>query len=211
MLNLEDRLNLKDVAIIEGFDMVGKTTAVRYLFPNALPYFANHTLTDETIGRDDSWVLGYSLLSLLQRYRLVASPLVINRGPASGVVYSLLYRGKNPHLDKVVDYYSKWNYFTHKISHLHVRHHDKESAKILFEKSQSRTVVNDLDKVFDSFSSFEDYWEMYLLAEKYYKETYQRLNITPTIIESIANGGYIITEQVSVEALSEVSGVITTV
>lgn len=170
--------------IVEGFEMVGKTTyaqkVVRGLTPRAVLYHADHDLTDKTIGRDNSWTIGYGIFDLLSHADLEET-VVIDRHVASSYAYQKLYGG-TPLSEEVIEYYKNNEFFHNSISHIHIQHLDRDNAFAIYQKSQSREKnCNELSNKYDQFESFDQYWERYLRAQEYFLEAYLKLKIVPTV------------------------------
>lgn len=191
---LTNSLHKNKIVIVEGFDMVGKTSAVERFFSDYETYFATHDLTDVTIGRDNSWTIGYGVVDLLSQMKTLPK-LVINRGVVSSAVYSDLY-GTVPStkvLEKVLDWYACNEFFAKSITHIYVSHFDYHSAKVLFENSQKRqTNPNELSAKLDKFKSFDAYWNTYNKADELFRQYYRRLGIVPQTIETLRDFNYLV-------------------
>ena len=123
--------------------------------------------------------------------------VVIDRGVSSSFVYKHLY-GMNevsieePTVDKVVDWYSKNEFFKSTVNHIHVCHLRKASARQIFEKSKTREInPNALSAQMDRFNDFDEYWETYLKAEELFDEVYDKLGIEPIYVKTYP-GGFVI-------------------
>lgn len=195
---LHNGMILKDIIIVEGFEMVGKSTAIKNLFVKEgyTSYHATHDLTDITVGRNNSWTIGYGVLDFLKQYNqnfLVHFPakVVIDRGIFSSYVYQKLY-GPEGDLDfKILDYYANDEFFHNEITHCYVRPANKAVARMLWENSKNRPKnPNILSNKYDQFKTFEDYWEMYKKAEDLFFESYKIMKIKPYTIQVEFNGTY---------------------
>ena len=169
--------------IVEGFDMVGKTRFLAENLSDYKVYYCNHGLSDETVGRHNSWVIGYGVLDFLSQI-CPEDRIVINRGVASSYVYKRLYDGH--YLDqRILDYYKNNEFFCRKVGHLWIRHHSADTAEQIYGFSQSREKnPNELSAQFDRFNSFSDYWVYYKRAEALFLEVYDKLGIKPRVFET---------------------------
>lgn len=183
----------KKVFIVEGFDMVGKTTAIKNFLPDYDTYFANHDLTDKVVGRDKSWVIGYGVLDLLSQIHSRDIKLVINRGVASSYVYSILYDDQSSLDERVLQWYRHNDFFVNQVGHIYVSHFNEVSARQIYENSLHReTNPNELSAKYDRFNSFEEYWELYQEADRLFNQTYRKLGINPLRIVTLENYEYLI-------------------
>ena len=172
----------KDIYIIEGFDMVGKSTFIEKYMDKFNLYYPTHDLTDKTIGRNNSWVIGYSVIDYLKQ--LSERPrTVISRGVMSGQVYSRIYGNK--FLDNcIIDYFKNDEFFCKEIGHIYLRHRDVESAKKMFEASKSREKnSNEVSAKLDNFRTFDYYWTYYTNADLIFNDMYSKFGIEPRIFE----------------------------
>lgn len=178
-----------DIRIVEGFEKVGKTSFARHVCEEigGRIWHPTHDLIDQTIGRQDSWTLGYAVLDYIiqipQEY-----PVIIDRHVVSSYVYTYYYNKKI--LDpKIADFYKNNAFYKECVTHYHVQHRDKSTAEEIFNSSKSREAnPNRLSAQYDKFSTFEDYWNQYKLFQELFLETYQRLEIYPTIVETYYGG-----------------------
>lgn len=182
------------IIVIEGMDMVGKSTFVEKNFPTYNVYECRHQLTDDTVGRNNSWTIGYGVIDYLEQ--LMTSPdspnlmnllTVINRGVFSSYVYGRLYN--NIVLDpEIIEWYKNNDFFKNTVDHIYVKHHNLETAQIIFDKSQERQQAdNPLSRKFDKFNTFSDYWIRYNQANQLFKEIYEFIGIKPRIFETLPN------------------------
>lgn len=187
--------NANDIILLEGMDMVGKSTFVDKKFPNYFTtYECHHQLTDETVGRDNSWTIGYGIVDFLQQMyqdfcnnNLMNCNVVINRGVFSSYVYKKLYNNKNFD-SKILDFYKNNEFFKNDIEHIYVRHHNLETAEAIFESSKSREVADtEISRKYDNFNTFSDYWIYYCTADQLFKEVYDYVGIKPHIFETLPN------------------------
>lgn len=187
------------VYVVEGFDMVGKSFFMNYVMSDYKVYHATHDLTDETVGRHNSWTIGYGVMDFLSQVGTDNLKVVIDRGVSSSFVYKRLY-GMDAEvcfpgeltIDRVVDWYSKNEFFKSGVNHIHVCHLRKASARQIFEKSKTREVnPNALSAQMDRFSDFDEYWKTYLKAEELFTEVYDKLDIEPIIVKTYP-GGFVI-------------------
>lgn len=177
----------KSITIIEGFDMVGKDTFIRETNHKSKIYHPSHDLTDATIGRDQSWVLGHSIVEFLEQTKGILNEeesLVINRCIASSIVYTRIYNNHN--LPKeVVDWYKNNQFFKNEIRHIYIKHKNEKTAKMIYQLSQTRKVPDNLVSAkLDKFNSFDDYWRMYSFANLKFLEAFNELGIVPEIFVS---------------------------
>lgn len=173
------------IYIIDGFDMVGKTSYIKSNLKGAKYWHPTHDLTDSTIGRVSSWSLGYGVLDFLSQTSL-DQDIVIDRGVASSYVYNLLYIHKK--LPKeVIQYYRDWKWFHKEVKYIHIRHSSENSARKIFSRGQTRgTAQNELSAKYDRFRNFDQYWDRYLEAEKLFTEAYFLLEIIPEYYYTVA-------------------------
>lgn len=183
------------LTIIEGFEMVGKSTFALKCIENPLIYHPDHVLTDATIGRSQSWVIGQSIIDflscgLLDSLESTGTNVVIDRGICSSFVYGILH--SHELIDsKVIDWYKNNKFFKDKVSILYFHHECKESARKLFEESKKRKKnPNKLSAAYDEFSDFENYWRMYCRADALFRESFEILGVRPQFIRT-NYGGYI--------------------
>lgn len=185
-------LNANNIVLVEGFDMVGKNTYVKKNFPHYCKYFEyDHTLTDITGNRDKAWIAGYGIISfldyVLKNTNTTNLHVAINRGVLSSVVYEKIYNRKDIQ-SEILDWYKNNSFFTEEVKHVYVRHHNADTAREIYNKSISREEAsNEINKSYDSFNSFEDYWMVYSLADQLFMNTYKHLGIKPTIVETLPN------------------------
>lgn len=186
------RLFNNNICIVEGFDMVGKSFFMKNFMPEFSIYHANHDLTDQTIGRHNSWAIGYGIIDFLSQTGIGKTKVVIDRGVGSSYVYKMLYEGSSDLISEVVKWYSEDEFFKESVGHIHVCHYNRASAKVIYAKSQSREEnPNKISAQFDKFLSFDEYWEFYEVAEDLFKSVYEKLGIKPIVVKSF-NGGYVI-------------------
>lgn len=182
-----DILKDKNLCIIEGFDMVGKTTFIKNFMSDFKYYHPNHDITDCTVGRDHSWTIGYGIIDFFSQVGTDNIKAVIDRGIASGYVYRRLYHGidvLDPIMD-VVEWYSYSDFFK-SLCHIHICHYNKDTAREIYEKSQSREAnPNAVSAALDKFYNFEAYWDYYCKAEKFYDIVYEMLKIKPIRVASL--------------------------
>lgn len=174
--------------LVEGFDMVGKTTFMKTLFPEYKIYHCRHDLSDATIGRNNSWALGYGIIDYLDQTDGWDSKTIIDRGVMSSYVYEDIYNFRS--LDsKIIEWYKNCESFISKVDHVYICHKSKETARIIYKKSQSREVnPNTISALYDKFNSFEDYWKTYCKADELYREVYDLLGIKPEVYKNCADG-----------------------
>ena len=189
------RIDANHIILIEGMDMVGKDTFIQKRIPSYYDtYTCRHQLTDDTVGRNRSWVVGYGVIDYLEQ--LMTSPsnnnlmnlmTVINRGVFSSYVYGRLYSNQN--FDpKILEWYKNNDFFKNTIEHIYIKHHNIDTAKYIFERSQSRAQATNLvSRKLDTFNSFSDYWVRYSQANLLFKEVYDIIGIKPQIFETLPN------------------------
>lgn len=194
---------LKDIVIVEGFEMVGKSTVIENLFVEEgyTNYHATHDLTDATVGRNNSWTIGYGVLDFLKQYNqnfLTHFPakVAIDRGVFSSYVYQKLYGPEGDLDSKVLEHYTNDKFFHNEVTHCYVRPANESVSRMLWENSKKRPKnPNALSNSYDQFSTFEDYWKMYKRAEDLFFESYKIMKINPYIIQVELNGTYSILTQ----------------
>lgn len=180
------------VIIVEGFEMVGKTSYAKSLYSpdgtRPIIYHADHDLTDKTIGRNNSWAIGYGIFDLLS-HSDIKETIIIDRHVASSYVYPKLY-GLNSELNpEIVEYYKNSEFFHKSVTHIHIQHESKEEALKIFEKSKTREKnANELSNKYDQFDNFEEYWGRYSKAQEYFLEAYLKLGIHPLVVNTYYGG-----------------------
>lgn len=186
-------IKLKNIVVVEGFEMVGKTTFINNELSHFVNYHATHDLTDKTIGRDNSWTIGYGVFDLLSQIETQANDptksiiyphlaVVIDRGVFSSYVYQKLY-GSGELSSEVIEYYKNNKFFHDEVSHLYVVPKNATVARQIYEKSASRPEnPNALSNKYDQFDSFESYWSAFLKADKLFEEAYQIMNVSPHLV-----------------------------
>lgn len=191
---MKNELIANNILLVEGMDMVGKSTFVEKKVPHYFTtYECHHKLTDETIGRENSWAIGYGVVDFLEQMindhrqnNLMNCNVAINRGVFSSYVYTRLYNNKN--LDpRILDYYKDNEFFKNFIQHIYIRHHNADTARIIFEKSQQRDKIVDteISRKYDTFNTFSDYWIFYNTADQLFKEAYDYIGVKPHIFETL--------------------------
>lgn len=170
----------KKIIILEGFDMVGKSTYANE-FLKVRTYYPNHDITDVTIGRNNSWAIGYSVLDFLSQIDVRDEHIVINRGVFSSYVYSKLYGHSEDELpEAVIDYYRNSQFFKDNVSVIYFQHFSRSSAKVIYESSMSRQKsFNELTAKLDQFSDFDQYWRAYSKASELFIESFNLIGVTP--------------------------------
>lgn len=190
---------LKNTVIVEGFEMVGKSTLIENLLVRDngfVNYHATHDLTDRTIGRNNSWTIGYGVLDFLSQYnrepyKRFDLKVAIDRGVFSSYVYQKLYGPVSDLNYKIVDWYKRNNFFHEDVTHLYVKPADETVSRMLWDKSRERPEnPNFLSNKYDKFSSFEEYWEMFKKADELFKEAYRAMNVKPYEVQVELNGTY---------------------
>lgn len=184
-----NKMEANNIILLEGFDMVGKSTYAKQHFPSYFNiYECDHDVTDKVIGRSNSWSIGYGVVDFLQKALTNSMTnnlnVIINRGVFSSYVYKRLYEGTL--LDSsIINWYKNNSFFRNNIKHIYVRHKDINTAQSIYEASQLRKVPNNpITKSLDNFNSFRDYWALYTIADSLFTEIYDYIGVTPTIIES---------------------------
>lgn len=182
------------VVVVEGFDMVGKTFFMKEHLSQYKIFHADHELTDATVGRNNSWTIGYGIFDLMSQTGLnVSDPIVIDRCVASSFVYSKLFPDggvSKESMDQIVDWYSKCKVFKEDVVHVHVCHYNRCTARKIYEASQHREKnPNPLSAELDKYSSFDEYWSAYKLAECWFESVYSQLGIEP-VKAKVYPGGY---------------------
>lgn len=181
----------KPVYIVEGFDILGKTTFIDTVMKSYSKYTASHDVTDSTIGRNNSWAIGYSILDFLSQVP-VSSKVIIDRGIFSSIVYACLYEPYIPISEEVIKWYLNSEFFNSKVGHIYLTHRDKNTARRIYEIAQKRVrSTNAITDKYDSFSDFEHYWETYLKFDKAYRDAYQMLGVTPYTVKT-APGEFVV-------------------
>lgn len=171
------------IVIVDGFDMVGKDLFIKEVYPNCQMYHPSHNLTDATIGRHQSWVIGHSIVEFLEQVSKIAitENIVINRGITSSIVYSRIY-GNKEIPSQVIDWYLNNDFFKNRIKHIYIKHKNEKTAKLIYDLSKKREVPdNQISRKFDQFNSFEFYWRMYSIAHLKFLEAYESVGVKPEI------------------------------
>ena len=173
-------LDRANIYVVEGFELSGKSTFIDKIMKEFKHYHATHDLTDETIGRKDSWTIGYGVIDFLSQTASKDDLIAIDRGVFSSYVYEHLYnQGNRDTINKVVDWYSRNEFFKNTVGHVRVSHYNKSTARRIFELSKSREVnPNTLSSTYDKFSSFEEYWDRYQEAESLFDEVYKKIGVS---------------------------------
>jgi len=174
----------RNIVIVEGFEITGKTTTMKkMLIPDGYSYYhPNHNLTDVTIGRDNSWTIGYGIFDLLSQIDLSNTKILIDRGVASSYVYGIL--NGNPLDKRVIEWYKNNDFFHRGVSHVIVKHTDMTSARKIYDRclSERPENPNELSAKFDRFENFDEYYRKYSYASTLFDEAYEKLNIVPRTI-----------------------------
>lgn len=168
--------------ILEGFDIVGKTTYSRMLVDSV--YRPDYSIFDQYFDRTLAFMFGYAQAdtwSYCKSAGLSVPELVgIDRSPISGYVYSRLY-GKDIEplsCDFVISYLMKMLKAFDQIEIYDVRHSGMESAEEIYDYTQKYS--EDHNEPFDTFDSFSDYYNTYSRASIYFDAIYgvikERLN-----------------------------------
>ena len=180
----------KNLYVVEGMDMVGKSTFMKTCMPNHRIYHARHDLTDSTVGRNNSWTIGYGIIDFAEQMHfddqlIYGNKYVIDRGVFSSYVYSRLYSQKE--IDpKIVEWYRNNEFFKNKVGHVYIKHRNPDTAKIIFDASQSREKnPNVISNKYDQFNSFDDYWIFYYTADQLFREVYSLIGIKPRVFETL--------------------------
>lgn len=190
---------LKNTVIVEGFEMVGKSTMIENLLVRDngfVNYHATHDLTDRTVGRNNSWTIGYGVLDFLSQYdkepyKRFDLRVAIDRGVFSSYVYQKLYGPVSDLNYKIVDWYKRNNFFHEGVTHLYVKPADETVSRMLWDKSRERPEnPNFLSNKYDKFSSFEEYWEMFKKADELFEEAYQLMKVEPYVVHVERDGSY---------------------
>jgi len=169
----------KNIYLIEGFSMVGRSTFIDTAFPASPMYTWNNNHVDELNNRNE-WNVEYGIIDFLEQVgvRRVANStgLVLNRGVFSSYVYNYLYSRSRPFDERILESYKNNKFFHNDIGHIYVRHSDQGLAEEMFNKAHEQ---------YPEFKSFSDYWIMYNYADQCYRDIYKKLGITPEIYETI--------------------------
>lgn len=175
-------MTYKDIIIVEGFDMVGKTKFAKQEFSEYSHYYANHDLTDITVGRNNSWTIGYGIIDFLSQVHKSGQKILINRGICSSIVYESIYN-KTDLNRSIVDYYRNNQFFHDNIDIVYVRHNTRTCAEYIYEMSKSRERnKNELSDQYDKFKDFNDYWNTYRLFDHKFHESFSMINFDPIVV-----------------------------
>lgn len=176
-------MSLSNICIVEGFDIVGKSTFINYQLPEYELYYYNHDISDETIGRSNACILGMNVIDFLSQVK-PKEKIIINRGIFSSIVYEKLYNN-NILPDIVIDYYKNSEYFHNNIDIIYLMHDSRASAEILYQNSLHRPLnPNELNQEYDRFESFNDYWSIYMRAHNLFMNAFEDLKIKPYIVRT---------------------------
>lgn len=186
----------KPVYVIEGFEMVGKSTFAKVFLPEYKLYHADHDLTDAVIGRHNSWTIGYGVMNFLSHtLNAYTDKFVIDRGVASSIVYPALFNQEQTLSPEVIRWYRTDPFYRDYVGHLLFYHKSKETAKVIWDRAKSRPAsINELSRQYDSFSDFEDYWTKYQEAQSLFEGAYRALGVEPIKVE-VEDGLFRIVEE----------------
>lgn len=176
----------KRIYILEGMDMVGKTTFAKTSMPGYRIYHADHDLVDRAAGRNYSWIIGYGVLDFLRQTGPLSEKIVIDRGVFSSYVYPKLYEEPEVLSQSVTTWYENDEFFNEEVGHIYVCHSSEESARQIYEESRHRPEnPNVLSAAYDTFESFDQYWSTYLRAHELFGEIYGKMWIRPVVVKSV--------------------------
>ena len=181
----------KNIYVVEGFDMVGKTSFIKKYMSRYNYYRPTYEMYDISVGRKDSWLASCTVIDYLKNMEK-PTKTVIDRGLFSGQVYSRIYNNK--FLDnKILDFFKKDNYFCKEVGHVYLRHRDVNTAREIFESAKKREVENnEITKSLDNFRTFDYYWTYYTNADLMFNDMYKQFGIEPRVFEiDIQNNDFI--------------------
>ncbi|WJZ23554.1 hypothetical protein LIS04_126 [Listeria phage LIS04] len=167
-----DIMNNNRLRVIEGYEMVGKTSFIEtYLKDHSKyrPSYEDLGLSNYIPANSRS-LLGITILDFLsQNPTLVQSAdLAFDRGILTGLQYYDMYplngSSINIYLDSFIEMYRKFN-----ASIIYLKHTSKKHALDMFNSSQSRKTN---DSAFDP-ETFEEYWNNY---QQFYSKSKLLLN-----------------------------------
>lgn len=184
----------KKIIVLEGFDMTGKSTFAEKILLLSDPYHKykiynpHHNLTDATIGRHNSWAIGYSIFDFLSQMNLDATDthIIINRGVFSSYVYSELNGSAKDKLPaEVVDWYRNSQFFKDNVDVLFFQHFSEATAKEIYDASQDREEnPNKLSRQLDTFDGFSQYWDTYRRANELFLESFELVGVSPIFLRT---------------------------
>lgn len=176
---------MSNIVIVDGFEIVGKTSYIKCAYPTYQYYHPTHSLTDKTIGRHNSWAIGYGLMDMVCQFNNDCDfKLVIDRGVASSYVYPFLYNQESTLPTEVLKWYRDNLLLKKRVNFVYLCHKTKDSAKFIYEDALSHrmTDTNSLSQKYDTFENFEDYWKTYLRADEMFRSVYNYMEIEPEIV-----------------------------
>lgn len=172
--NLLDVLRTYNVIILEGFEMVGKSTMSKLLrnkIANSILYRPNYEDNYRYLTPDQYYIVGLaSFEALSQVLDLNLDKLILDRGLPSNIVYSF---GKS-HVVPYPELHKIYKRMTQDlaVAVVHCNHQDLESAITKYDSAiASRKELSE----YDTYLKFEDYYEDYTRFEKYYDAAYDRI------------------------------------
>ena len=156
------------LVIVEGYEMVGKTTVIDYLrrefYSRGVGTVLYRPDYDKYYPKIEYHERGYLGLSALELYSMVGDKdtvLILDRSVFSTMVYDIYYHGftyrevEEKWLNPTRELFDKFELYS-----VLVAHKDKESARELYRVALS-TRGSNLDE-YDIFEDFEEYYGEYL-------------------------------------------------
>lgn len=177
--SLTDKIKLNDseIVIFEGFEMTGKSTIMNMLCKDNDNFIAFHNnydkLTPEILPYQYRYVLGLHQIVDTKLYNSVTNSKfipVLDRSIASSYVYNKLYNQglSDSDMQEVVDLFRDVTKGMN-VHFIHLSHESEFYASVLYGKSLKD---NNHKDEYDRFSSFDEYWRRYLVAEELFNKFY---------------------------------------
>lgn len=183
LLGLSSIINDYDILVVEGYDMVGKSTLISNLvsimstldFHRVRPVVVfrpdyDNLCYDDVIDKSNRLVIGLSVLDFIRSDKNYNKLTIFDRGLPSGIVYSALYQDNKLNkcmIDSYIDLYLNM-----KTCILYINHESKSSAMVKYNKS---ILDNNHEDDYDKFSSFDEYYSTYLKFNKEFISTISRV------------------------------------
>lgn len=158
-----------DVVMVEGYEMVGKTTLVNKLSKeyNIAPLIVDYNLFNrDVIHPNDRYILGLSSISTMMshpryrfhKYKDKKEFILMDRSLPSNLVYNEIYKDEKSYdrIELITESYIKL-LKGKKILILHLQHTDKDIFELYYNNSKDRPTNDDYDKFIGVDESWIDY------------------------------------------------------
>ena len=167
---------MKNICIVEGFDMVGKDTFIKTAFSDYKVWNPDFKPIDDALGRDKAWTIGLGVVDFLSKTYNGTDKIAINRGAASSYAYSVCRDDQDTIDNRVVEWYKNNEFYHNQVDHLLLRFSDIEVAKELYYESKlRRDVFNEVSAKLDKFDTFNEYWSEYIRHLEKFDEYYDKV------------------------------------